>query len=114
MHKGPIPLSIRAEQKRATLVVHWNDDHVSEYPYWLIRAACPCAECRGGHDQMSDQPPQDIFNLIPEDNSRTRIESLQHVGSYGLMFLWEDGHSAGIYSFHYLRLLCPCSECREG
>jgi len=108
----PIPISIRAEQKRARIIINWSDDHVSEYPNWLIRAACPCVECRGGHDEMSNQPPQGVFNLLPEDSSRTRIESIHHVGSYALSISWEDGHSAGIFDFQYLRSLCPCSECR--
>jgi DUF971 family protein len=25
---------------------------------------------------------------------------------------WGDGHQAGIYTFEYLRQLCPCETCR--
>jgi DUF971 family protein len=28
-----------------------------------------------------------------------------------LLIKWNDGHSTGIYSFDYLRSICPCPEC---
>jgi DUF971 family protein len=107
-----IPASIKADRNVNMLTIHWKDGHVSEYPFWLLRFACPCAECRGGHDQMSGQPPQEIFDLPPEDSSRTKLEHVEAVGSYALGLQWNDGHSAGIYDWRYLRLLCPCVECR--
>jgi len=33
------------------------------------------------------------------------------VGRYALQIYWSDGHSSGIYTFDYLRGLCPCTEC---
>jgi len=27
---------------------------------------------------------------------------------------WSDGHSTGIYTYEYLRALCPCARCRAG
>ncbi len=112
MQNEPIPTGIKADRIGRNLVIHWKDEHISKYPFWLLRYACPCAECRGGHDKMSSQPPQDIFDLEPEDNARTQIKTVEPVGTYALGFEWEDGHSAGIYNWRYLRLLCPCSECR--
>ena len=38
--------------------------------------------------------------------------SAQPVGRYALQFNWQDGHSAGIYSWEYLRRMCQCGECR--
>ena len=32
-------------------------------------------------------------------------------GNYGVSFAWRDGHDTGIYTFRYLRALCPCAEC---
>ena len=109
----PIPIRVRAEQKERVLVIHWKDGHISKYPYWLVRAACPCADCRGGHDQMSNQPPEMVFDEDPEESIRSKIKSVYPVGSYALGFNWEDGHSAGIYNWSYLRHLCPCPECRS-
>jgi hypothetical protein len=33
------------------------------------------------------------------------------VGRYALSFKWSDGHSTGIYTFDYLRRICPCPQC---
>ncbi len=33
------------------------------------------------------------------------------VGNYALSFTWNDGHSTGIYTFDFLRRICPCSQC---
>jgi len=33
------------------------------------------------------------------------------VGRYAVQIHWSDGHATGIYTFSYLRNLCPCPEC---
>jgi DUF971 family protein len=106
------PTSIKADRNLGILGIHWQDGHGSEIPFWLLRFACPCAECRGGHDKMGSKPPQNVFNKMPEESSRTKMLQIEPVGTYALSFLWEDGHSAGIYTWQYLRSLCPCTECR--
>ena len=40
--------------------------------------------------------------------------SVAPVGNYALHFGWSDGHTTGIYSFEYLRSLCPCPKCLHG
>jgi DUF971 family protein len=47
---------------------------------------------------------------IPDDLVFRKIEL---VGQYALQFEWSDGHHTGIYSFEYLRELCPCPECKK-
>lgn len=39
-------------------------------------------------------------------------ERVELVGRYALQIFWNDSHSTGIYSFDYLRGLCPCMECK--
>jgi DUF971 family protein len=107
-----IPVGITANRSSRILLIKWKDGHISEYPYYLLRFACPCVECCGGHDQMSDKPPIDVFDRQPEESQRTKLEELEPVGTYALGFQWADGHSAGIYNWNYLRLLCPCSACK--
>jgi DUF971 family protein len=108
-----IPNRITANKNNCELMIIWNDDHASTYPFSLIRNACPCAECRGGHDQMSTEPPGEVFYMPIEDNPATRLKKIENIGSYGITIEWEDGHHFGIYNWHYLRALCPCSICRE-
>jgi len=35
----------------------------------------------------------------------------EQVGKYALRFVWNDNHNLGIYSWNYLREVCPCAEC---
>jgi DUF971 family protein len=108
-----LPSGIFVSKKIGELTITWSDCHNSTYTFSLLRFACPCAECRGGHDQMSSEPPGEVFYVPVEDNPTTHLKNIENVGSYGLIIEWEDGHQFGIYDWHYLRALCPCPICRE-
>jgi DUF971 family protein len=107
------PKGITANKKTRQLIVTWNDEHISTYSFSLLRHACPCAECRGGDDQMTPEPPPEVFYRPEEDSPATHMVNIENVGSYGITIQWEDGHHFGIYNWHYLRALCPCTICRE-
>ena len=108
------PTGITANRNLSELTVTWDDGHTSLYPFALIRYACPCAECRGGHDNMRSDPDPDVFLMPLEDSPTTRLQNIELVGSYALTIEWEDGHHFGIYNWHYLKALCPCPVCRQG
>ena len=108
-----VPTGIIADRQAHTLSITWNDGHISAYTFSLLRHACPCAECRGGHDQMSAEPPEAVFDMPEEDNPSMRMVKIEPVGAYAITIEWEDGHHFGIYNWHYLRALCPCPACRE-
>ena len=38
------------------------------------------------------------------------LNSMEGVGNYALQLVWKDGHAYGIYTWEYLRQLCPCGE----
>ena len=107
------PTNITVSKKTRAFTVNWDDGHVSVYPFGLLRAACPCAQCRGGHENMRAEPDADVFQLELEESPATRIENVKAVGSYALTIVWEDGHDFGIYNWHYLRALCPCPQDRD-
>ncbi|OGO64912.1 MAG: hypothetical protein A2030_03740 [Chloroflexi bacterium RBG_19FT_COMBO_50_10] len=108
------PVGVTADRSASVLTVQWDDAHVSAYPFSLLRHACPCAECRGGHEKMSATPDPDVFYLAEEDTPATHMVNIEAVGAYALTIHWEDGHTFGIYNWNYLRALCPCAECRAG
>ena len=71
-----------------------------------LRLACPCVECRGGHEHMGRHgDPKSLVDLIPTRDYQ--VERLEIVGNYALQFLWNDGHQTGIYTWDYLYRLCP-------
>ncbi|OQY30611.1 MAG: hypothetical protein B6243_10070 [Anaerolineaceae bacterium 4572_5.2] len=107
------PTNITASHSAKELTLTWNDGHVSVYSFSLLRAACPCASCRGGHDSMGSEPNPEVFNTPFTDTPATRLKDILATGTYGITIVWEDGHDYGIYNWHYLRALCPCEECRS-
>lgn len=108
------PTDVTANRITRSMDVSWADKHQSAYSFSLLRHACPCAECRGGHANMSADPDPEVFALPDEDSPATRLRGLEAVGSYAITFEWEDGHHYGIYRWDYLRALCPCPQCRPG
>jgi DUF971 family protein len=106
------PTGINVEEKDRNMTITWDDGHISVYSFTLLRNGCPCAECRGGHENMGPDPDPEVFNMPPENTPRTNLADIEAVGSYALTPYWEDGHQYGIYNWDYLRKLCPCSECR--
>ena len=109
---NPKPTSIDASRSKKKLTLTWDDGHVSVYPFTILRAACPCAECRGGHGNMGGPPDPGVFSLPIIDTRETSLKDVVATGSYGISILWEDGHDYGIYNWNFLRELCPCDECR--
>ena len=101
------PVSINANRGKKELTVVWDDGRTCLYTFSLLRAGCPCASCRGGHDKMSDKPDPAVFEKDLPDGPATRLKTIVPVGSYAITPVWEDGHEAGIYSWDYLRALCP-------
>jgi DUF971 family protein len=88
--------------------ITWNDSHLSSYPSWYLRENCPCANCI---DEFSGQR-RIAAGSIPASLERLGVQA---IGNYALQFSWSDGHSTGLYTFDFLRKICPCSQClREG
>ncbi len=106
------PANITVDRNTRRVIIDWSDDHSSSYLFSLLRFACPCAECRGGHERMGSLPDPEVFSLPDEDSPRTNIRNLEAVGTYAMSIEWLDGHNYGIYKWQYLRALCPCQDCR--
>jgi DUF971 family protein len=103
------PTNITLNKQEGYLEISWSDSAVCKYPLSQLREACPCVECRGGHQFMGrEHDPENILVLLPK-RSYT-IQSLDLVGNYGLQPAWDDGHHTGIYTWEYLRRLCPAEE----
>jgi DUF971 family protein len=63
--------------------------------------------CAGCVEEFTGQRKVGHGN-IPSTIERVNVAP---VGNYALQFRWSDGHETGIYTFEYLRKLCPCSRC---
>ncbi len=95
------------------LKVQWDDGHDSIYPWELLRRSCPCAVCSAearGDASTSDSHREGAAG--PGASKRARPVEVKPVGRYAMTIRWDDGHSTGIFSYDYLRSLCPCEACR--
>lgn len=101
------PLAIDANVDARSLTIEWSDGHVSVYSFEAVRWACPCATCRGemGRPGLLDATE----HLRPE---QYELEEINQVGRYAICPIWADGHGTGIYTYAYLRRLCPCPACQ--
>lgn len=104
---APIPKAIRLHGEGDTLVVEWSDGHQSVYSYQYLRDRCPCATCTDSASSSAEEAgPLPLFGARVLRPDRAEV-----VGRYALQIYWNDGHSTGIYTFDYLRELCPCADC---
>jgi prepilin-type processing-associated H-X9-DG protein len=132
-----MPIPIDARRKPASVKVHvssgkgvditWADGHASHYDFAYLRQECPCATCnderqKKAQGQEKDQqlkkenaarvaaaPPSSP--LLPMYKPKLAAKSAHAVGNYALQIDFNDGHATGIYSFDFLRTICPCEEC---
>jgi DUF971 family protein len=103
------PRKIKLAGEGGTVRVEWSDGHLSAYPYRKLRDKCPCATCTGSDWQPSHgREAQDQPSPFPMYQKTLKPERAELVGRYAVQIYWNDGHSTGIYSFDYLRSLCPC------
>jgi DUF971 family protein len=131
----PIPIDVRG--KPASVKVHvssgtgvdiiWSDGHVSHFDFAYLRDHCPCAMCNDEREKKAQGQPKDeqlrkehagksvapvlSSPLLPLYKPKLSARAAHAVGNYALQIDFNDGHTTGIYSFDYLRTICPCQDC---
>ncbi len=106
----PVPTRIKLSAPGG-IAVSWSDGHESLYPSAYLRKRCPCARCEERPPEVREETPGSLPVLGQE---AIRAKGAAQVGHYAIQFVWSDGHEAGIYSFGYLREICPCEKCSAG
>lgn len=110
-HTDPEHIAI---SKSNGIKIDWRDGHHSEYPLKWLRQECPCATCAGTHGPPTTSTREAAgANPFQMYKPALRMNGVEPVGNYAIRIDWNDGHNSGIYSFDYLRSICPCDECRS-
>lgn len=111
----PATTAVRLHLKRdEKLEIDFQDGRKCVYSIEYLRQMCPCASCkavRSGTGQ-ADEPvapkPKRSLTILPGNYAqKLTAESAELVGNYALRIDWSDQHASGIYSFVYLREICP-------
>jgi DUF971 family protein len=112
------PKSVKVNLTSGTGVeIEWKDGHRSSYTFRYLRDACPCALCEDGRKKAgraAGEAEKLAPGALPMFKPATKALAADAVGKYALRFSWNDNHDLGIYSWAYLREVCPCGECRKG
>jgi DUF971 family protein len=111
------PKSVKVQLQAGTGVeIEWKDGHLSQYTFPFLRDACPCALCDEQRGKTGRDPGDPVLAKPGElvmFKAAAKPVSAEPVGKYALKFKWNDGHELGIYSWQFLRDVCPCGECRS-
>jgi len=89
--------------------IEWKDGHRSVYTFAFLRDACPCALCedeRAKSHRKRGEPAKLAPGALPMFKP-----AAEAVGKYALKFSFNDKHDLGIFSWFFLREVCPCPEC---
>jgi DUF971 family protein len=107
------PADIEVHIPDRTMTIQWGDGHHSVYPFDLLRKECPCALCREANH--ADAAANDPFKVVTSTvrPGEVTVAGAEQVGLYAVRFEWSDGHNTGIYSYEYLRAICPCETCQK-
>jgi DUF971 family protein len=118
--RKPVEIKVQVSTG-AGLDIVWSDGHASHYDFAYLRERCPCALCNderakkaefaasGGHVPAATAEP----SVLPMFKPKAKARAAKAVGNYALQIDFTDGHSTGIYSYDYLRTVCPCEDCRR-
>jgi len=87
------PTDIKLHQKSRILEVTFDDGCHFEMPCEYLRVYSPSAEVRG------HGPGQEVLQIGKEN---VNIDAIDPVGTYAIVFRFDDGHDTGIYSWDTL------------
>ncbi len=116
----PIPIDVR--KKPISVKIHvstgegveitWSDGHTSRYDFPYLREHCPCALCNDEREKKAKfGAGSGSSAALPMFKPRVKAKSATAVGNYAIQIEFTDGHATGIFSFDYLREICPCEAC---
>ncbi len=120
-----MPIPIDPRKKPTAVKIHvktgagvditWADGHQSHFDFPYLRDNCPCATCndeRGKKEAFAGAAPAPS-PVLPMFKPKPRAQSATQVGNYAIQINFTDGHSTGIFSYDYLRSMCPCADCAK-
>ena len=72
-----------------------------------------CDDERRKKENMAAHAGSSPSSVLPMFKPRLTARAAKAVGNYALQIDFSDGHTTGIYSYDYLRTICPCQECAK-
>lgn len=92
-------------KKDRGLTIQWADGTGSYYSIAYLRRMSPAADQRELRKAMKSNPLT-VLPSAPASGEITAVDA-ELVGNYAIQITFSDGHSAGIYTWEYLRQIDP-------
>jgi DUF971 family protein len=86
-----------------SLEIQWSDGVKMDYPFGLLRKACPCATCREKKRAESTKPKGMLQVLSAAETVPLAVSQMRPVGNYAYNINFSDGHSSGLFTMDLLR-----------
>lgn len=90
------PTEIRLHKKSKYLEISFDDGSHYELPCEYLRVFSPSAEVRGHSKE---------HRKLVAGKKNVAIINIEPVGSYAVKFIFDDGHSTGLYTWEILHNL---------
>lgn len=91
-------------QEDGILTISWMDGTKTRHSMTQLRKECPCANCRIEREKLAQPGP--ILRVLDSSApplQEAKVLEFSPVGRYALSFVFNDGHSTGIYTFDFLK-----------
>jgi DUF971 family protein len=98
------PLDVKLDHEPGFLSIRWSDGLTTRHSMAQLRKDCPCATCNKEREKIATPGP--VLRVIQSSGptvQEARVLEFSPVGRYALSFLFNDGHSTGIYTYDFLR-----------
>ncbi len=96
------PTGLRLTENRS-LEITWSDGAILNYPFGLLRQACPCATCREKKRAEEAKPKGLLQVLSAAETVPLAVTHMRPVGNYAYNINFSDGHSSGLFTMELLR-----------
>ncbi len=84
-------------ERTEKVIITFDDGLICTFGVAELRAACPCATCRGFRERHELAWPR------PGQSDMITIRDAEFSGAWGISITWSDGHDTGIYAWSNLR-----------
>lgn len=96
------PTELKLSEQRSLEII-WSDGKKMDYPYCVLRMACPCATCREKKRAETAKPKGLLQVLSAAETVPLAVTQMRPVGNYAYNITFSDGHSSGLFTMELLR-----------
>lgn len=98
------PRAVKLDEAEGLLRIDWMDGSTTRHSMSQLRKDCPCANCNIEREKLKKPGP--VLRVIDSGTpsvGQARIVEFAPVGRYALNFVFNDGHSTGIFTYEFLK-----------